>query len=40
MGYNDSHSFYNKKRRIAKAIGSDEKLEDYISHFKATGSED
>lgn len=30
MGYNDAHSVYNKKRRIAETMGLDEKLDDYI----------
>lgn len=35
MGYNDSHSFYNKKRRIAEAIGLKGKLDSYIQAFKS-----
>lgn len=34
MGYNDAHSFYNKKRRIAQAIGLPMKLDSYIQSFK------
>lgn len=34
MGYNDLHSIYNKKRRIAKALGLEGKLDDYIMQFK------
>lgn len=34
MGYNDSHSFYNKKRRIAEAIGLQVKLDSYIQGFR------
>ena len=30
MGYNDVHSVYNKKRRIAETMGLEEKLDDYI----------
>jgi tetratricopeptide (TPR) repeat protein len=33
MGYNDAHSVYNKKRRIAETMGLDEKLDDYILHL-------
>ena len=36
MGYNDLHSVYNKKRRIAEALGLDGKLDDYIMQFKPT----
>ena len=35
MGYNDSHSFYNKKRRIAEAIGLKGKLDSYIQAFRS-----
>lgn len=30
MGYNDAHSVYNKKRRIAETMGLEDKLDDYI----------
>ena len=30
MGYNDVHSVYNKKRRIAETLGLEDKLDDYI----------
>lgn len=30
MGYNDVHSVYNKKRRIAETMGLEDKLDDYI----------
>ena len=33
MGYNDPHSLYNKKRRLAEKLGPYEKLEDYIIQF-------
>ena len=36
MGYNDLHSVYNKKRRVAEALGLDGKLDDYIMQFKPT----
>lgn len=34
LGYVNSHSVYNKKRRIAEALGLTGKLEDYIESFK------
>ena len=34
MGYNDVHSFYNKKRRLCSIIGINGNLEDYIKAFK------
>lgn len=34
MGYNDAHSVYNKKRRVAEALGLKGKLDDYIMGFK------
>ena len=34
MGYNDAHSVYNKKRRVAEALGLKGKLDDYIMAFK------
>lgn len=34
MGYNDSHSFYNKKRRLAEMIGLDGSLDDYIEEYR------
>jgi hypothetical protein len=34
MGYNESHSVYNKKRRIAEALQLDCSLDEYIQHFK------
>ena len=30
MGYNDAHSVYNKKRRIAETMGLEDKLDEYI----------
>ena len=36
MGYNDLHSVYNKKRRVAEALGLDGTLDDYILQFKPT----
>ena len=36
MGYNDLHSVYNKKRRVAEALGLEGKLDDYIMQFKPT----
>ena len=30
MGYNDVHSVYNKKRRLAETIGFNDKLDEYI----------
>ena len=39
MGYNDSHSFYNKKRRIAEAIGLKGKLDSYIQAFRSDHSD-
>ena len=39
MGYNDSHSFYNKKRRIAEAIGLKGKLDSYIQAFRSDYSD-
>lgn len=35
MGYNDVHSVYNKKRRVAEALGLKGKLDDYIMGFKS-----
>lgn len=34
MGYNDVHSVYNKKRRVAETLGLERKLDDYIMDFK------
>lgn len=34
MGYNEVHSVYNKKRRIAEALQLDCSLDEYIQHFK------
>lgn len=34
MGYNDVHSVYNKKRRMAEALGLDGRLDDYIARFQ------
>ena len=34
MGYNDAHSVYNKKRRIAQALGTTEDIEGYIRSFR------
>ncbi|MBR4829591.1 MAG: hypothetical protein IKZ92_07310 [Muribaculaceae bacterium] len=39
MGYNDEHSVYNKKRRIAKLLGLEVSLNEYINDFKPTDSE-
>lgn len=36
MGYNDVHSVYNKKRRIAEILDLPERLDDYIIQFKPT----
>ena len=33
MGYNDSHSVYNKKRRLIKVLALPGKLDDYIAQF-------
>ena len=35
MGYNEVHSVYNKKRRMAEALGLDGKLDDYIARFQS-----
>ncbi len=37
MGYNDPHSLYNKKRRLAGKLGPYEKLEDYVIQFMESG---
>lgn len=34
MGYNEVHSVYNKKRRIAEALQLDGSLDDYIQYFR------
>ena len=34
MGYNDVHSVYNKKRRVAEALQLDGSLDDYVQLFK------
>lgn len=34
MGYNEVHSFYNKKRRLCEAMCLDGKLDEYINSFK------
>ena len=34
MGYNEAHSVYNKKRRIAELLSLDGNLDEYILHFK------
>lgn len=34
MGYQDSHSFYNKRRRIAEKMKLENTLEEYIEKFK------
>lgn len=34
MGYQDTHSFYNKRRRIAEKMALDIPLEDYIEGFR------
>lgn len=31
MGYKDAHSFYNKKRRVAQALGLQGKLDEFIA---------
>lgn len=36
MGYNEAHSVYNKKRRLATTIGLEESLDDYIKSFKSS----
>ena len=36
MGYNEAHSVYNKKRRLATTIGLEESLDDYIKGFKSS----
>lgn len=35
MGYNDVHSVYNKKRRLAESIGLTDKLDDYIADARS-----
>lgn len=35
MGYNDVHSVYNKKRRLAEALGINDKLDEYIEQFRS-----
>ena len=37
MGYNEVHSVYNKKRRIAEALQLDGSLDDYIREWKRLG---
>lgn len=34
MGYNDVHSVYNKRRRVAQELSLTGKLEEYIAQFK------
>jgi hypothetical protein len=34
MGYNEAHSVYNKKRRIAEALSLEGRLDDYIMQFR------
>lgn len=34
MGYNDPHSVYNKRLRVARLLGYDDKLDSYIKQFK------
>ena len=34
MGYNDVHSVYNKKRRVANALQLNGSLDDYVQRFK------
>ena len=34
MGYREAHSSYNKKRRIAEALGSPDSLDAYVNLFK------
>jgi hypothetical protein len=36
MGYNEAHSVYNKKRRLATTMGLEEPLDDYIKGFKSS----
>ena len=36
MGYNDVHSVYNKKRRVAEALQLDGSLDDYILMVKTS----
>ena len=36
MGYNDVHSVYTKKRRVAEALQLDGRLDDYILMFKTS----
>ena len=33
MGYKEAHSAYNKKRRVAEALGSPDSLDDYIKMY-------
>jgi hypothetical protein len=35
MGYNDVHSVYNKKRRLAESMGLTDKLDDYIADARS-----
>ena len=34
MGYREAHSSYNKKRRMAEALGSPDSLDAYVNLFK------
>ena len=34
MGYNDAHSVYNKKRRLAQVLGNSENIDAYIRKFR------
>ena len=34
MGYNDAHSVYNKKRRLAQILGNAENIDAYIRKFR------
>lgn len=35
MGYKEAHSAYNKKRRVAEALGSPDSLDDYIKMYNS-----
>ena len=37
MGYREPHSAYNKKRRVAKTLGYENDLDDYVLLFKDSG---
>ena len=40
MGYKDAHSFYNKKRRVAKVMGLQCKLDEFIAAYVMSPVED